>query len=355
VGELTFARGRLALGRLAPCSRCHGRARRRRPRFSGRAWLRFGILRRGPSGTASASARVRQRCVQRRASSYGGRRGGPADVSAGRLIGSTWAAGKQKRFPRANWAPACADEGRGPRHHRPVGAERVLNRVWNELASNQLPFMQRSLAGVADGYFRSSRARQLRTAAARRAHDTSRRRWRRGPRCPRSWLRTGLTTDHEPFTFALASVEATSPWRHAFAERPGVRPTRPTTPCQPERGSGRERTRSAGHALAHVQGDLGARGHAGVTTSARARASFARCNCSATHEQAPGSSSRWPMPSSPSAPASRESFARGAVGGQPPRPTHNAGQRSAGSGTRDRAFGPDAQSEQLTRPAPDTP
>ncbi len=258
-GELTFARGRsraVSFSEYFPLSRRASAA----TEVSTRVWH--------PSGFSAGAQWHRERVTREasdafnvRAASFWSVVGWSGDFGAGRLSVDV-GAGKHQMFPNVNFAPAVRYEVRGAGVIARVGAERVLDAVWNELALNQFPFMQRSYAGVADVTLGTTRARQVRaTLLAGRTISRA-----VATRTPLSEvvLRTGLVEDPDPYTFGLASLEARGEWRGWFGNALGYGLTRPTRTIQPNVDPSIGGRALLGARWRMFKGDLGVEAYAGV-------------------------------------------------------------------------------------------
>ena len=274
-GELSFARGRSRsssgsddpLLLLRPSRRTSATSE-----LSARGWNRAGF---------SAGARLDDAAVARdeafvftsstgglaatnrnvRARSWWGVVGWEGDAGPGRLSVDV-GGGKHDAFARVNLAPAVRYEVRARGMTARLGAERVLNAVWSDLPAGQLPFLQRSLVGVADLSLGSTRERRLR-AVVLAGRTTSRAVASRVP-LSEAVLRTGWIEDPSPYTFAVASLEARGTWRRWFGDAMAFGLSRPAHAIQPDIDPSVGARGIVGGRWRLFTGDLGVEAYAGA-------------------------------------------------------------------------------------------
>ena len=180
------------------------------------------------TGTGTGDLAAATRSTQ--ASSYWGTVGWAGEAGPGRLVVDV-GGGKHDAFAHLHLAPAIRYEVRARGVIARVGAERVLNAAWSDLPAGHLPFLQRSLVGVADLMLGASRAGHVR-AVVLAGRTTSRAVASRVP-LSEAVLRTGWIEDPEPYTFAVGSVEARGSWRRCFGEASAFGLLRPARVIQP--------------------------------------------------------------------------------------------------------------------------
>jgi len=214
--ELAFSRGRsrtISYSEFFPLSRRASAA----SELSARAWRSgfTGGIRYDREETARDFADI----FHARARSYWADGGWTGELGGGRLVVAV-GAGKHDAFSTPEVAPSVSYEvGAGAIRAR-VGAERVLNAVWSDLAlvpgthRTYAPFLQRTLLGVADVTIGTHYERQLRTwVLAGRTNSRA-----IASRTPLSEatlrrleglpvLQRGIAEDPDPYTFALVSAE----------------------------------------------------------------------------------------------------------------------------------------------------
>lgn len=211
--ELTFARGRSRAVSFSDLAQFpYSRRATAATEVTARAWHPSGFSL-GAQLHREEAARDYSDTFNTRIQSFWGVAGWKGELAGGTLSVDL-GAGKHDAFSSINVAPAVYYETRMPGMVARVGGERILNAVWNEMALNQAPFLQRSLVGVADVTLGIRRAKQVRGVVL--AGRTSSRAVASRTPLSELVLRRGLIEDLDPYTFALVSGEARVPWRRWF-------------------------------------------------------------------------------------------------------------------------------------------